>query len=300
MDLSSVEGGCAVAARDDAAPAAARARSESGITTSSVTARAKQRDDAPIFRRGLTLATSAARLHEFASPALSQPGRTRGPVPRMQPLRPAGRLRIGAMESTAAARLPALLSGYHRRWPEVRIELTIGTSRSLTEDVLGGRVDCAFIAGSGQELARRALVATRAYSEELLLVLPRNHPPARAPGDIRLSSLAAFADGCAYRGVLEHWLEAGECRARGWEVIEQGSYHSLLACVAAGACFALCPRSVLQQQRVPLDIRTHYVATIDTCLVARAAFGGAAYDELLRSIAPGRLRAVDQAMSLNG
>jgi len=37
---------------------------------------------------------------------------------------PRGVLRMGTLESTAASRLPALLSRYHKRYPAVRVELT--------------------------------------------------------------------------------------------------------------------------------------------------------------------------------
>src|SRR4051812_5946596 len=37
---------------------------------------------------------------------------------------PRGRLRLGTLESTAASRLPVLLSSYHAKYPEVRVELS--------------------------------------------------------------------------------------------------------------------------------------------------------------------------------
>src|SRR6478752_5960911 len=36
---------------------------------------------------------------------------------------PAGTLRLGALESTAASRLPAILAAYHGAYPDVRVEL---------------------------------------------------------------------------------------------------------------------------------------------------------------------------------
>src|SRR6476620_1577730 len=42
--------------------------------------------------------------------------------------KPTGILRIGTMESTAAMRLPSLLSQFHRQYPDVQIELVTGTS----------------------------------------------------------------------------------------------------------------------------------------------------------------------------
>src|SRR6185436_2375203 len=48
---------------------------------------------------------------------------------------PRGSLRIGALESTAASRLPPVLSRYHQRYPQVRIELVTGTSGALVSRV---------------------------------------------------------------------------------------------------------------------------------------------------------------------
>src|ERR671930_1219423 len=41
---------------------------------------------------------------------------------------PHGVFKLGALESTAATRLPPLLARYHRRYPAVRLELSTGTS----------------------------------------------------------------------------------------------------------------------------------------------------------------------------
>ena len=46
---------------------------------------------------------------------------------------PRGPLRLGAMESTAAIRLPAPLSEFHRRYPEVKLDLSTRPISELTE-----------------------------------------------------------------------------------------------------------------------------------------------------------------------
>jgi DNA-binding transcriptional LysR family regulator len=46
---------------------------------------------------------------------------------------PRGVLRIGALESIVASRLPPLLSAYHRKFPGVRVELTTGTNDVLVD-----------------------------------------------------------------------------------------------------------------------------------------------------------------------
>ena len=53
---------------------------------------------------------------------------------------PAGVLRLGALESTAASRLPAILAAYHKAYPDVSVELITGTNDALTAAVIDHRV----------------------------------------------------------------------------------------------------------------------------------------------------------------
>ena len=59
---------------------------------------------------------------------------------------PRGVFRLGALESTTASRLPAILAGYHAACPDVRVELTTGTNDALTAAVAQRRLDAAFVA----------------------------------------------------------------------------------------------------------------------------------------------------------
>src|SRR5919108_521998 len=56
---------------------------------------------------------------------------------------PRGVLRLGALESTTASRLPPVLARYHQAYPEVRVELTTGTNDALTAAVLDRRAGTA-------------------------------------------------------------------------------------------------------------------------------------------------------------
>src|SRR6202050_289940 len=60
--------------------------------------------------------------------------------------KPKGVLKLGALESTTASRLPRILTDFHRRYPEVRLELTTGTDDALVNQVADRRVDAAFAA----------------------------------------------------------------------------------------------------------------------------------------------------------
>ena len=55
-------------------------------------------------------------------------------------------LKLGALESTTASRLPAVFCAFHQRFPDVRIELTTGTNDALVAAVADRRLDAAFVA----------------------------------------------------------------------------------------------------------------------------------------------------------
>jgi DNA-binding transcriptional LysR family regulator len=185
--------------------------------------------------------------------------------------RPSGRLRLGTMESVAASRLPGLLAHYHQSWPEVGLELETGTTGRLIERVRAFEADAALIATPlDPDWAGELFDAVPVFREELVMLTPRGHRPIREGRDIALSTLIAFERGCTYRAYIEKWyLEHGIRPAR---VLELGSYHAIVACVAAGAGVAVAPRSVLDLQHDLNNIAVHSLGDlgmIDTLLIWR-------------------------------
>lgn len=186
--------------------------------------------------------------------------------------RPRGRLSLGTMESTAASRLPAPLAGYHQRWPDVALELTTGTTRCLLERLAKFEIDAALIARPPEPGALdESFDSVPVFQETLVMLTPRGHRPIRGARDIALSTLVAFERGCAYRGYIERWY--AEHGIRPARVLELGSYHAMVACIAAGAGVAVAPRSVLQVlPRGADDVAVHALAEldpVDTLLVWR-------------------------------
>ena len=153
----------------------------------------------------------------------------------------AGTLRLGALESTTASRLPTLLTQYHALHPEVRIELVTGTNDALVRMLTERVVDAAFVAEtpSGEDIGH-----VPAFSERLVLVSSLSHRAIAGPKEVRGDTVIAFPTGCAYRRVFERWLGGrGLVSVR---VLELSSYHAILACVASGTGVAIVPESVLE------------------------------------------------------
>ena len=192
---------------------------------------------------------------------------------------PHGVLKIGALESTAATRLPAVLARYHREYPTVRLELVTATTGALVDKVLREELEAAFVA---EPFAAGSLQTRHVFTEELVLVTARDHPRVASPADLAQRTVLAFATGCAYRRRLEMWL--GRSRMVADRVMEYGSYHAIVACAAAGGGIAVVPRSVLRATGMEGQLAVHplpaRIAQAKTMLVWRRGHQSSALDAL--------------------
>ena len=123
----------------------------------------------------------------------------------------------------------------------MRLELVTGTTGALVARVMNREVEAAFVA---EPFTGDDLEGDPVFSEELVLITPRSFRKVKTPKDIGHTTLIAFATGCSYRRRLEAWL--GSARVVPGRVMEFGSYHAIVACVAAGTGIAIVPRSVLR------------------------------------------------------
>ena len=280
MDFVALEIFCAVAEQGSVTRAAERLqRVQSNVTT-----RVRQLEDelgsALFLREGKRMALTpegqiflgyAQRLLALAEEARQA----------LQPSQPQGRLRLGAMESTAASRLPGPLAQFHGQWPGVALELSTGASQDLLDRLRAHALDAVLIAWPPGQPLDPALDATPVFCEELLLALPADHPPITGPQDVQPGTLAVFEPGCTYRRIAQQWLAA---RAQPLQLLELGSYHAILACVAAGNCVGVVPRSVLDLARTPPALHLHPLQSVDTLLVRRAGYRSAALDALQQTL----------------
>jgi len=196
---------------------------------------------------------------------------------------PQGTLRIGTMESTAAARLPPFLSRYHENFPNVQIELVTGTSGALIGKVHRFEIEAAFVA---EPFASAELDMQEAFIEELVLITPKNSPTIKTPKDLQKHTVIAFTAGCSYRRILEDWL--GMSAVVPDRVLELGSYHAIVACVAAGSGIAIMPRAVLNvvhaENEVAIFPLPARVARAKTFLVWRSGHHSVALNAMQREL----------------
>jgi len=221
-----------------------RAAARLNRAQSSVTARIRQLEASlgvPLFEReGRRLRLTAAGdvLVGYTDRLLDLADETRAAVRRDSVC---GRLRLGTMESVAATRLPQPLAGFHRRYPDVSVELQTAHSRDLVRKLQSGALDVAIFCG---EIDEERFVSVPWYREELVVVTAAGEC-ARDPKRMAGGTVLVFrGNGCAYRRRFEQWLQS--LRIVPQRVLEFASYHALLAAAAAGVGCCVVPRAVLE------------------------------------------------------
>ena len=265
-----------------------RAATKLNRVQSNVTTRVKQLEErlgTQLFTRNrnrLTLSPEGELLLVYADELLRLSSEAQAAVKSGTPR---GVFRIGTLESTAAARLPAILARYHRAYPEVQIELVTGTSGALVARVHAFEIEAAFVA---EPFTAAGLETQHAFDEELVVIQPRSAAAIRSPRDIAGRTVIAFSAGCSYRRRLEEWL--GGAGVVPSQVMEFASYHAIIACVAAGAGIAIVPRSVLKVANAEREVLVGKLpartARARTLLAWRAGHRSIALEALRAELTP--------------
>lgn len=222
---------------------------------SNVTTRIKQLETylgVRLFRRegrkltlsaeGQTLLSYSLRLLRLAEEATNE----------LRLGKPLGTFRLGSLESTAASRLPPILSGYHAANPDVIVELVTGTTNALIGRVLNSEIEAAFVS---EPFTAPDMDTLPVFEEELVLITARERKEIRSASDLGRATMIVFPHGCSYRKRLEDWLSTEGVMPE--RALEFASYQGMIACVAAGAGFAVVPRSVLLGLHATERVRQH-------------------------------------------
>ncbi|SFQ22596.1 LysR family transcriptional regulator [Salibacterium halotolerans] len=150
---------------------------------------------------------------------------------------PKGMLAIGSMETTAATRLPELLSSFHSDYPEIELSLKTGSTKQLTEAVLHREIEGAFIGG---EWGRPKLDGIEVFREDLIVVGKELNTET-----LEHPHVIVFQSGCFYRETFEKWLREEGIVPTG--MMELNTLDGILGCVKAGLGITLLTKSAVRR-----------------------------------------------------
>ena len=142
----------------------------------------------------------------------------------------AGRVRLGTSESIAVHVLPALLRNFMTQHRRIDLRLTCSTTDNLPDMVAQGEVD---LAVTSIEYEPPGLQVTPLWQDELVLVLPMNHPArSRTIHSYKNEEFILLSPRTITRRLLER--ELSELGVELKVVLEHNSSEVIKAMVSAG------------------------------------------------------------------
>lgn len=196
--------------------------------------------------RGLVITPSGEILLGYASKILAFCQEARMALESSS--EPSGILRIGAIESAATGRLPAVLSKFHHDYPAVQMQFSTGTWQQLVDDVADHKLDGAIVATKSEH---SEISHIDIHSEAQVLIASPSAGKISAPQDLKGKHIYMWPPGCPYRRSLERWLNEHQVPI---DITSIASYGTILGCVSSGAGVSLVPAGVFEQFKMIGDI----------------------------------------------
>jgi len=199
--------------------------------------------------RGAQPTPAGRLLLDYAARMLALGREARQAIDRYQG-RVSGALVIGGSTIPGEYVLPALVGAFRAKHPEVSVSLLIGSSRDVSLWVEEGRAE---LGVTGARPSARALHAKAIMSDELVIVVPAEHPWAERKtvslADVRAEPLVVRERGSGSREALERalggaGLDLGACRVVG----EMGSTQAIKQAVRAGVGVSIISRRAVEDE----------------------------------------------------
>ncbi|MGN8768580.1 LysR family transcriptional regulator [Paenibacillus barengoltzii] len=232
-----------------------KAAARLGYVQSNVTARIKQLETelgTDLFyrhNRGMTLTSSGKMLLDYADKIIGLLDEAASALSFSD--EPTGPLLIGSTQTTAAVRMPKLLSQYYEKYPKVELTLLTDMSDRLMERVLQYELDVAF--GSFR-FNHEDLTRLPVFDEEVVVISP---PGIESLDEALLKPSLVYNRGCTFREQLEEMKKThGQTNVA---TMEFGTLEAILGGVSAGLGISLLPRMVAEQKAQEGAMRIHEV-----------------------------------------
>ena len=182
------------------------------------------------------------------------------------------KLRLGAIETVIASRLPRLVAGFLQQHPSIDLSIQAGSSAHLLQQIKGGELDVAFVSRAPNIPGLRG---PRVFSDELIIVAPLGIRSVAQLHSNQGTALKVLVQrlGCSY---TERMLSALTSQTpRPFRLLELGTLEGILGFVELGLGFAAMPRSFISslsvKRKISLIELPPNVRKLETFLVAPSA-----------------------------
>jgi DNA-binding transcriptional LysR family regulator len=160
-----------------------------------------------------------------------------------------GDLVVGASTGPGTRLLPSLLVQFHRAHPDVRVELLIDSTQTVTDRVLNRELELGVV---GAERPHRSLEYEPWLHDDVVLAVPAGHPFAGRSitlEELRTAPLILQQEGSGVRAVIERELRGAGLRLRDLDVIaELGLQESSTTAVEEGFGVTFTSRAAIRKE----------------------------------------------------
>jgi DNA-binding transcriptional LysR family regulator len=229
-----------------------RAAEMLGYAQSSVTAQIQGLEEelgTPLFDRlgkKIVLTEAGQRLLPYAQELLKLHDTAKDSLQAEEV--PTGTLTIGAPESLAAYRLPAVIQEYRQLYPQVKIILKPGLCYELRNLIRNGDIDVSFLLDA--ETPAHDLRTETLIVERMSLIAPPDHrlvtKADMVPADLNDETFLHTEPGCSYRGLFERQLQRQ--RVLPTTNLEFWNLEAIKNCVMCGLGLSYLPRVTVEAE----------------------------------------------------
>jgi DNA-binding transcriptional LysR family regulator len=159
-----------------------------------------------------------------------------------------GTVRLGVGPTTLTYRLPQVLAGYKRRFPEIELIVLSGNTEYLLSAMQSENLDLAVVMQS--DVPPKGLIITPLGSEELVVVLNQDHPLARKtaldPADLAALRFILYEKNTAMQGLINRYFELLNITPR--ITMEVENNEAIKSLVRAGLGASILPLCAVAQR----------------------------------------------------
>ena len=155
-----------------------------------------------------------------------------------------GHLRLGSTDAASVYVLPEVYRSFHRTYPGVRIDITVGDTRHLLDALASGRIE---LATATLPVEGAGLVVRPVYREDLVPIAQPAHPLASrrrvSLRDIAEEGIIAYPSGSTTRRMIDAVFESHHVSVRAR--MEISSPEAMKRMVQSGLGVSILPRPVV-------------------------------------------------------
>ena len=154
-----------------------------------------------------------------------------------------GHIRMGFVDTQASHLLPRFITGYREIHPQAEISVDTGVSGFLNKAVEECRLDAAVVVDRRKRSTDQDnLITHMLFCEPLVYIAPQGI--SKLEQALELPIMVLIQEGCGYRNFAIDWYRAQSLDTP--QMMEISTLDGILACIKAGLCTSVLPRSVVE------------------------------------------------------